>query len=241
VKTIQPAVSARRAMVARFEREMVILQRLNHPGIVRHLGSGESEGLLYFVMEYVEGTDACRVVEQHGPMDEGRVMRLAGQLLDALEYAHAQGVIHRDIKPANLLLSGTGDKEIVKLADFGLARPYQESMSELTLSGESGGSPGFMAPEQVTDLRTARPTADQYGVAATLYFLLTGKTVIEPARSRMEMMLRSVQCDPIPLRAGGESGLRGRLAEVIRRALARRPEDRYEDVRAMRAALVGGP
>jgi serine/threonine-protein kinase len=194
---------------------------------------------LYFVMEYVEGTDAYRVVKQHGPMDEERVMRLACQLLDALEYAHAQGVVHRDIKPGNLLLSGGGENEIVKLADFGLARTYQ-SMRELTLSGESGGSPGFMPPEQVTDLRTARPTADQYGVAATLYFLLTGKTVDELVRGRVEMLPRSVQRDPLPQRAGGDSGLQGRLAEVIRRALARLPEERYEDVRAMRAALVGG-
>src|SRR5262249_19730164 len=123
------------------------------------------------------------------------------------------------------------------LADFGLARAYQESaMRGLTLAGTPGGTPGFMAPEQVLDFRGAGPAADQYAVAATLYYLLTGEPIYEPATTTLDLFMRIIHTEPIPLRPAAPA-LPGRLGEVLRRALARDPRRRYPDVTAMRQAL----
>ncbi len=240
IKTILPAVSPHPEAIGRFQREIHILQRLVHPRIVRHFDSGEVQGQLYFIMEYVPGLDAGRLVREQGRMTAERVVRLGCQLLDALACAHHQGIVHRDVKPSNLLLTQQDGQEVLKLADFGLARAYQASaMSGLTLSGQSGGTPAFMPPEQVQDLRSALPPADQYAVAATLYYLLTGQTIYEPAPTRFDLMLRIIQTDPIPLRQPDPGQpLPGRLGAVIRRALARLPADRYLDVKAMSAELA---
>jgi len=109
------------------------------------------------------------------------------QLLTALHYAHRRGFVHRDIKPANLLVAPHPAGETLKLADFGLARTFQDSvLSGLTLSGEIAGTAPFMAPEQVTNFRSAKPPADQYAAAASLYFLLTARYLYEAA-TRVEL------------------------------------------------------
>src|SRR5207245_4495262 len=119
-------------------------------------------------MDYVEGTDAFELVKTQGPMAPERAVRLMGQLLQALEYAHGRGFVHRDIKPANLLITVEEGFEVLKLADFGLARVYQASqLSGLTMTGEIGGTAAFMPPEQLTNYREAKPPADQYAAAAT--------------------------------------------------------------------------
>lgn len=242
VKTVLPAVAPRSETLGRFQREMAILQRLTHPHIVRFLETGESGGLLYFVMEYVEGESASAAVKRNGPFDARRAVTLGGQLLEALAHAHLQGFIHRDVKPGNVLLTRLDGQEVVKLADFGLGRTYQASMmSGLTVSGQPGGTPGFMPPEQVLDFRNARPAADQYAAAATLYFLLTGQMIYEPARSSADLMMRVLHEEPIPVRqSAGGPPLPGRLGPVLSRALSRDPRGRYPDVLAFRDALAKG-
>jgi serine/threonine-protein kinase len=110
-------------------------------------------------------------------------------------------------------------------------------MSGLTVAGTAGGTPAFMPPEQVLDFHSARPAADQYAAAATLYFLLTAQTIYEPAPTTMELMMCILNSEPIPLRPTAPA-LPGRLGEVIRRALARDPRQRFADVSAMRQALA---
>jgi serine/threonine-protein kinase len=238
LKTILPATAPHPVALGRFQRETAILRRLTHPNIVAFFDSGETVGLIYFVMEYVDGPSAAALVKQHGPFAPERVVTLGCQLLDALAHAHLQGYIHRDVKPGNLLLAQVDGREVVKLADFGLGRAYQASaMSGLTVAGTAGGTPAFMPPEQVLDFRAARPAADQYAAAATLYYLLTGQTIYEPAPSTMELMLRILNSEPIPLRPAGPP-LPSRLGEVLRRALARDPRHRWPDVLAMREALA---
>ena len=110
----------------------------------------------------------------------GRAVRLASQMLAALEYAHARGYVHRDIKPANLLVTPRNGDEVVRLADFGLARVYQASqLSGLTMTGDRGGTPAFISPEQITRFRECKPPVDQYAAGATLYYLLTGQFVYD--------------------------------------------------------------
>jgi serine/threonine-protein kinase len=238
LKTVLPAAAPHPAAVGRFQRETAILRTLTHPHIVAFHEAGETTGVLYFVMEYIDGPSAGTLVKQDGPFTAERVVTVGCQLLDALAHAHQQGFVHRDVKPSNVLLTRQQGQEIVKLADFGLGRAYQASaMSGLTVAGTAGGTPAFMPPEQVLDFRAARPAADQYAAGATLYYLLTGQTIYEPAPTTMELMLRILNSEPIPLRQSSPS-LPAKLGEVIRRALARNPQQRFPDVPAMREALA---
>lgn len=239
LKTIKPEVAATDKDVQRFLREACILGELDHPNVVTFHEMGESNGVLHFAMDYVEGTDASRLQRTHGgPLPTARAVGLACQLLQALDYAHAKGFVHRDVKPANLLVSEGGGREVVKVSDFGLARVYQTSrMSGLTMKGDLGGTLPFIAPEQITDLRQARPTVDQYSAAATLYKLLTDR-YIHDLPGRIEQHIQTVlHDDPVPI-LSRRADLPAGLAEVVHRALSRDPAARFKDVREMRRALA---
>jgi serine/threonine-protein kinase len=238
LKTIQPAVAGTPVEVERFLREARILCELKHPNIVAFRECGECDGLLYFAMEYIRGTDAARFLEQHGPLPIPRAVAWVCQLLAALEDAHAKRFVHRDIKPANLLVTEGATGEQIKLADFGLARIYEASpLSGLTLTGGAGGTPMFMAPEQVTDFRGAKPAVDQYSAAGTLYNLLTAKLAFDMPANLHQFFLKLLQEDPVPIRLRRADIPEG-LAQVIHRALARDPANRFADVRQMREALA---
>jgi serine/threonine-protein kinase len=237
LKTITPAQAGDGEIVGRFLREAGILRELDHPRIVAFQEMGEANGQLYFAMQYVPGTDAGRVLEQEGPLSAGRAVGWVCQALEALEYAHARGFVHRDIKPANVLVTQEAGREVIKMADFGLARVYQASkLSGLTMTREMGGTPAFMAPEQILNFRDAQPAADQYGAAATLYNLLTGKHVYDLPGQVLEALAVILHDDPMPIRAR-RGDLPVGLADVIHRALAREPAERFPDVREMRQAL----
>jgi serine/threonine-protein kinase len=237
VKTIKPAIAAGAVTVERFLREADILRRLNHRHIVAFRALGEVDGLLWFAMDLVPGTNAARLVAQEGPLDIARAIRLMLPVLGALTYAHAEGFVHRDIKPGNILITPQSVGEEARLADFGLARTYQASrLSGLTFAGALAGTPVYMAPEQILSLRDAKPPADQYSVAATLYFLLTGHAPYDPETNVHAQLVQVLENDPIPL-LKRRPGLPHLLGAMIRRAMSRASEDRYPDVAAFAAAL----
>jgi len=238
LKTIRPAVSPQHAAVERFLREANILRGLTHPHIVSFRDMGESGGLLWFAMDFIPGTDAARLVQQQGPLAIRQAVGIVCEGLDALAFAHARGFVHRDVKPANILLAPLQGRELVKLADFGLARTYQSSeLSGLTMAGTMGGTPSFVPPEQILDFRSVKPAADQYSAAATLYHLLTGGWVYDPAGGTQEILKRILLSEPIPIR-DRRGDLPPALAAVIHRALARQPADRFPDVAGLRKALL---
>ena len=159
------------------------------------------------------------------------------QVLDALAYAHQLGFVHRDIKPANLLLIEATGKITAKVADFGLARTYQNSqMSGLTIAGASGGTPLFMPPEQITDFRGVKPTADQYSAAATLYYLLTSMAPFE-AKSVQDLFRKILLEEPTRLR-DIRPEVPVALENAILRAMSRKVENRFADATAFRQAIV---
>jgi serine/threonine-protein kinase len=238
LKTVVPAVMADPLAVQRFLREASILCELQHAHIVAFYEMGEVDNRFYFAMELVAGTDAVRMLREHGPLPVRTAVRLVCQALSGLAHAHDKGYVHRDIKPANILIAEEPGKKTVKLADFGLARIYQASqLSGLTMQGTVGGSFPFMPPEQATNFRTVQPPADQYSTAATLYNLLTNRYLYDFQWLGPECLAVILTEDPVPIQKR-RTDLPAGLADVIHRALAREPEDRFPDVQAFRQALL---
>ncbi|MBK8038457.1 MAG: protein kinase [Verrucomicrobiaceae bacterium] len=204
---------------ARFRQEAMSLAKLNHPGIVAVYDFGRTEqGLLYIVMEYVEGTDVARMMEQQGRVRSKDAMAITAHVCDALAYAHARGIIHRDIKPANILIGTNG---VVKVADFGLAKAWLSGATSLTMSGHAMGTPDYIAPEALLADGSVDARADVYAVGVMLYHMLTGvlpRGVFEPASKKIE-------------------GLDPRFDAIIAQSLKYEPAQRYPGVDAMRRDL----
>jgi serine/threonine-protein kinase len=237
VKTIVPPAGTSARCVERFLREAKVLEQLRHPNVVAFHDGGMAAGVIYLAMELVNGPDAGRRLAEKGPMKVEVAVRIVCQMLKGLHHAHEQGFVHRDVKPANLLIHEQARRKVTKLADFGLARAYESSrLSGLTLLGEVGGTPAFMAPEQVTHYRDARPAADQYSSAATLYTLLTGQLVHDLPAGVPQQLVHITSEPPVPIRSRRADVPAG-LAEVIHRALRREPGERYADVAALRGEL----
>ncbi len=157
----------------RFKNEARAMARLSHPGIVAVFDSGETaNGLLYIVMEFIEGTDVARMLAQNKRLHTEHAMAITAHVCDALAYAHERGIIHRDIKPANIMVGYDG---VVKVADFGLAKMSKSGESGLTQSGMAMGTLHYMAPEALMLGSAVDHRADIYAVGVMLYQMLTGK------------------------------------------------------------------
>jgi serine/threonine-protein kinase len=160
--------------IARFEREMRAVGKLNHPHIIRATDAGEVNGVPYLVMDFVEGTDLHKLVGRLGPLPIAEACELVRQAAEGLQHAHAHHLVHRDVKPSNLLLSSDGE---VKVLDLGLARFHTEQPAnhDLTSLGQGMGTLDYMAPEQALDAHSVDIRADVYSLGCTLYHLLAGQ------------------------------------------------------------------
>ncbi|HEV3255316.1 MAG TPA: serine/threonine-protein kinase [Gemmataceae bacterium] len=215
VKVLPPEVARDSAFAERFTREARSLARLNHPNIVTIFDFGESDGLFYFTMEFVDGK-TVRDLIQAGQLPATVALHLIPQVCDALQYAHDEGIVHRDIKPENILLDRKGR---VKIADFGLAKIVGLSPTYLTLtaSHEVMGTLYYMAPEQLTRSHTVDHRADLYSLGVVFYEMLTGELPI----GRFAPPSHKARVDP-------------RIDAVVLRALVREPEQRYQDAAELR-------
>ena len=188
-------------------------------------------------MDFVDGPDVTTRLRERGPEDVRTAVRIMCQVLAGLAHAHAKGFVHRDIKPSNILIDSDGAKRRARLADFGLARAYEASqISGLTMQGEVGGTPAFMAPEHVTHYREVKPSADQYAAAATLYNMLTNKRTHDLPQDLAGQLAHIVTAEPVPI-LERKADIPAGLAAVIHKALSMEPEDRYPDVLALRKEL----
>lgn len=237
---LMPDTSAiNRGSDGRFQREAEALRRLDHDNIIRLFDAGQADQWLYLAMEYVPGPDASKVTwSRGGVLPVGQAVDITRQTLAALGHAHAEGIIHRDVKPNNIIISRVGGHEVAKLGDFGLAKLYGKTFyTRVTQAGEIGGTLGFLAPEQARDMSAAGPRADLYGAGATLYFMLTGKLPFEFPDDFPECLRMILNEPPTPIREVRPE-VPEDLADVVDKALAREPEDRYSDAESMRRALA---
>jgi len=227
------------ADLARFEREAQITSRLVHPNTISIFDYGRTaEGVFYYVMEYLDGLDLQRLVEQYGPVAPGRAINILAQVGGALAEAHGLGLIHRDIKPANIVLTErTDEPDVVKVVDFGLVKTFGRRMTESAASSPITGTPLYMAPEAISQPDTIDGRADLYAVGAVAYFLLTGQHVFEAA-STLEVCSKHMLEAPVSpsLRLG--KPLPADLEAVVLGCLAKDRDLRPASAAALRAALL---
>ena len=241
IKTLLPEVAVADQSLKRFMREIEVAAALDHPNIVRFIESGTHNGAVYLVSEYVEGSDAARLADsQGGRLPYRQAIDIISQSLDALAYAHTRSYIHRDIKESNILITGGASNLTAKLTDFGLAKSFTQSgMSGITMAGDMAGTFAYMPPEQIRDFRNVRPTSDIYAIGMTAYSLLAGDIALNLGSGHdMAATVRAIfEGRIIPLRERAPD-VPERVAEVIERALAKEPEQRWQSATAMRTALL---
>ncbi|MGH9723056.1 MAG: serine/threonine-protein kinase, partial [Bryobacteraceae bacterium] len=210
---------------------------LSHPGIVTIYDVAEQDNVAYISMEYVAGRTLEQLLSANEALPEDQIFSLLRQTADALDYAHRKGIVHRDIKPANIMVTETGT---VKIADFGIAKI--SALDQLTQSGLIVGTPNYMAPEQVQG-KPVSGFADQYSLGVIAYEILTGERPFE-ADQLATLVFKIVCEEPVSPKVLNPS-LGHRIDEALHRALAKRPDARYENctaaIQALEAACAETP
>jgi len=236
LKVLLPELAADKAFQERFVREARTAAAIKHPNVVTVYDAGEADALLYIAMQFVDGTDLASLLSERGALEPDEALGIVGQVAEALDAAHAVGVVHRDVKPGNVLL-GSGH---AYLTDFGLTR-LMTAKTALTQDGQVVGTIDYMSPEQIEG-KAVDARADVYSLGCVLYECLSGAVPFD-RDSQVSMMYAHLQ-DPPPSVSAARSGLPGALDDVIARAMAKRPADRYDTcgelVAAARAAVELG-
>jgi eukaryotic-like serine/threonine-protein kinase len=235
LKVLHPDL-ARTLGPERFQREIKLAARLQHPHILTVHDSGEAAGQLWFTMPFVEGESLRDRLRRERQLPVDAALRIVTEAARALEYAHRHGVMHRDIKPENLLLTADGSTLV---ADFGIARALGAAEDGLTQTGFAIGTPAYMSPEQAAGDRGLDARTDQYSLAAVLYEMLAGEPPWTGATAQA-MIARRVSEPPPSVRAVRPS-VPAQVDEAIRKALAPVPADRFESVGDLVQALQAVP
>ena len=219
---------------ARFLRESRTAAKLDHPNVVTVFDAGESAGLLYLAMRYVEGTDLKAILRQRGPLDPRETIAILEQIASALDAAHALGLVHRDVKPGNILISEVAPGTRAYLGDFGLTRGA-ESVSDITQAGAFIGSIDYAAPEQWKNHQLGAPT-DVYALGCVLFECLTGQVPYN--REGQVAVMYGHMFDAPPHASALNELLPGAIDDVIRTALAKSPSDRFDSCGGLIAAAA---
>ncbi|MCL4682215.1 MAG: protein kinase [Rhodocyclaceae bacterium] len=214
-------------ILARFKREAQAAGRLNHPNIVQIYEYGEDDGTAFIAMEFVEGRELKDFFDADERFPMAEIVRIMGQLLEALDYSHRNGVVHRDIKPANIILLKDGT---VKVADFGIARVES---SNLTQAGSVLGTPSYMSPEQFMG-QTVDGRSDLFSAGVILYQFLTGE---KPFTGALTTIMHKVLKEEPPAPSALNVQVPRPFDALIRKALAKRPDERFQNGREFVIAL----
>jgi serine/threonine protein kinase len=238
LKVIAPELVEESRARSWFRREVLAATHLYHPNIVMAYDANEVDDMLFLVMEYVEGLTLDQLVCKQGPLPIGLAYAMMHQVGRALQYAHEKDMVHRDIKPANLLIpNGTAvpagpesaSTPLVKVVDFGLARLHSKgSANTLHLHSEKGfvGTPAFISPEQARNIHEVDIRSDLYSLGCTFYYALSGKWPYR-GQSPLEIVVQHLEKDAQPLTELRPEIPPG-LASVIRRLMAKKPDQRFQ-------------
>jgi serine/threonine-protein kinase len=244
IKTLHPHLSKDPKILARFEREVGTVAELEHPNTIQVYDFGKTEdGQLYIVMEFIQGSSLADQLEKNGAMEPARAEKILNQICGSLEEAHGRGIVHRDLKPDNIVLTErAGQKDFVKVLDFGIAkRSNEEDKNEqkLTQQGMVLGTPPYMSPEQFTG-KPIDARSDIYSLAIMAYEMLTGElpfraaTAWEWATQHMTAPPRDIDGTPVSAKVPQ------RMKDAIKKGLAKNPDERFPTVRAFFDAFSNG-
>lgn len=236
IKVLPKKHSQNPQFIERFYAEGRAAAQLNHPNIVQAFDVGRAGDVYYFVMEYVEGRTVHDDITKHKRYNETEALEFIIQTAEALEHAHARGLVHRDVKPKNLMISKEG---VLKVADMGLARAISDKEAAEAEKGKAFGTPYYISPEQIRGEVNIGPPADIYSLGATMYHMVTGSVPFE-GKNPSAVMHKHLKAELVPpdhvnpkLSAG--------ISEIIEMMMAKSPKARYQsasdllmDLRAVR-------
>lgn len=230
VKVLAPGLMEDAKILKRFEREIEILKRLNHPHIVKYYGGGADKAQRYYAMEFIDGGSLQQVLKKRKRLSWEHAIQVGRQVSSALEHAHNAGIIHRDLKPANLFMSRKGR---LKLGDFGIAR--DQEATALTAAGKTLGTYAYMAPEQIQVSHPISRKTDIYALGCVMYEIIVGETPFQ-SDNPMDLLMQHLQDDPYNvIEKVPECPIW--LDQLIERMLAKHPDDRPYDALAIHTEL----
>jgi serine/threonine protein kinase len=237
VKTLRLQSLSDERTVKRFEREAELLSHLNHPRIVQVFYSGTTKrGQPYFVMDYLTGENLSTIFKERGALSAARVKDIFSQVCGAVDHAHRCGVVHRDLKPGNIMVTkDESGKDLVKVVDFGIAR-FEQEAQRLTRMGEVWGSPIYMSPEQCMGAQLDT-RSDIYSLGVVMYEAITARVPFL-GKNYVETMTLQIMSHPKPFAemCPGKTFLPS-LEKVVRKALEKEPDKRYQSMSELRADL----
>lgn len=223
IKILPPKLAQNKRVVERFFREARAVAKLSHPNIIQGIDVGESNGLHYFAMEYIDGPTLKEIIRQSGPFEEKKALEIIIQIAHALDHAHKNNLIHRDIKPGNIMLN---KNNIAKLCDLGLARLMAFSSETTPEKRVVLGTPAYISPEQARAEPDVDIRSDIYSLGATFYHLIVGKVPF-PAESAAQSIAQHLNQDPIPPREKSPQ-ISNRTNTIILRMMAKKKEERFQ-------------
>lgn len=236
IKLLPPELAFRSDIKTRFLREAETAAQLSHPNIVPIYTVDETEGLVFFVMAYVDGENLAKRIFERGVLPCDEVRRVLRDVADALAYAHERGVVHRDIKPDNIIIASQTGRPMV--TDFGIARAVSDGDSRLTATGMAIGTPAYMSPEQAAGERTIDGRSDLYSLGVVAYQMLAG-TPPFIAGSTPAMLVKHISERPIPVQQR-RADVPEDLGRAVMLLLEKDPANRFPSASALVTALDGG-
>ena len=241
IKVLRPSLAGDDAVVARFSREAKAASKISHPHAVSVTDFGEAEnGVVFMVMEYLDGRTLKQAIASEGPLTLDRAVEIVRQVAGALDVAHSQGVIHRDLKSENIMLVHHNGDEWAKVLDFGIAKILQPIGSaadvDITQANLVVGTPQYMSPEQCSQSGALDARSDVYSLGIIIHEMLTGQLPFT-GESATVVMMKQVQ-DPPPSVLASQAQLPAAVDQVIKRALAKQPIDRFQSAGELSSALA---